>query len=163
MELDVVVNMYSWYKGRTPSVVYRGDNALKHFFENMFHEEEYIEDILRDPEVLEMNEETEKQFKAATKCYICQRPFTDKLIKVRNYDHLGVNEDSTLPNYSNYRGAACQRCNLNLQYPNFIPVYFHNFRNFDAHLLLIEVGKYKDRKLTCIPNNMEKYISFLGV
>jgi hypothetical protein len=63
----------------------------------------------------------------------------------------------------NYRGAACQRCNLNLQYPNFIPVYFHNFRNFDAHLLLIEVGKYKDRKLTCIPNNMEKYISFLGV
>lgn len=73
---------------------------MKHFFENMFHEEEYIEDILRDPEVLEMNEETEKQFKAATKCYICQRPFTDKLIKVRDYDHLGVNEDSTLPNYS---------------------------------------------------------------
>jgi hypothetical protein len=22
------------------------------------------------------------------------------------------------------------------------------------------VGKFKDRKLTCIPNNMEKYISF---
>lgn len=143
-----------------PAVVYRGENTVEHFFESIFTEEEYIAEILRDPEDLIMNEETENQFQSATNCYVCNQLFTDKLIKVRDHDHLGVNGDEESPNYSNYRGAACQRCNLMLKDPPFIPVYFHNLRNFDGHLLLAEAGKYKDRKLTCIPNNMEKYVSF---
>jgi len=143
-----------------PAVVYRGENAIEHFFENMFREEEYIEDILRNPEELVMNAETEKQFQNASNCYVCQKPFINEMTKVRDHDHLGVNTDSESQNYSNYRGAACQKCNLCLQNPPFIPVYFHNLRNFDGHLLLTTAGKYKDRKLSCIPNNMEKYISF---
>lgn len=141
-------------------VVYRGDDAVHHFFENIFAEEEYITHILDEPEPLIMNSETEKQFKNATNCYVCNRLFSDNLLKVRDHDHLGVNGDSESDTYSNYRGAACQKCNLSLKNPPFIPVYFHNLRNFDAHLLLSEAGKYKDRRLSCIPNNMEKYISF---
>ncbi|CAC5392366.1 unnamed protein product [Mytilus coruscus] len=107
-----------------------------------------------------MSVETETQFQNATNCYVCNQPFSGKIIKVRDHDHLGMNEDNESPNYSIYRGAACHRCNLMLKYPNFIPVYFHNLPNFDAHLLLSEAGKFKDKKLTCIPNNMEKYVSF---
>ena len=143
-----------------PAVVYRGENVVEHFFDSIFAEEEYIDEILRDPEELIMSEETEKEFQSATNCYVCNQPFTQKLIKVRDHGHLGVNGDGDSPNYSNYRGAACQRCNLMLKDSHFIPVYFHNLRNFDAHLLLAEAGKYKNRKLTCIPNNMEKYVSF---
>ncbi|CAC5426312.1 unnamed protein product [Mytilus coruscus] len=120
------------------AVVYRGENAVEHFFDNIFTEEEYIDDILRK---------------------IYEELIMSKIIKVRDHDHLGMNEDNKSPNYSNYRGAACQRCNLMLKYPNFI-VYFHNLRNFDAHLLLSEAGKFKDKTLSCIPNNMEKYVSF---
>ena len=143
-----------------PPVVYRGDDAVRHFFENMCKEEEYIGEKLTQIEPLIMNVDTEKQFQNATHCYTCKRLFTDKLIKVRDHDHLGVTGDVESPNYSNYRGAACQRCNLNLQHPSFIPIYFHNLRNFDMHLLLSQAGQYKNKKLTCIPNNMEKYISF---
>ena len=143
-----------------PARVYRGDDAVQHFFENIFEEEMFIDEILRDPEELIMNEETEKHFQEATNCYVCNQPFSQKVIKVRDHDHLGVNGDPESPAYTNYRGAACQRCNFSLKNPPFIPVYFHNLRNFDAHLLLAEAGKYKDRKLSCIPNNMEKYISF---
>lgn len=126
----------------------------------MIKEEEYIQSKLDQIEPLIMSEETEKQFQEATNCYVCNRSFNEKLIKNRDHDHLGVNGDTESPQYSNYRGSACVRCNLNLQHPPFIPCYFHNLKNFDSHLLLTEAGSYKNRKLTCIPNNMEKYISF---
>lgn len=143
-----------------PPVVYRGDDAIKHFFEHIFNEKEYIEGILQDYEELKMSEKTEKQFQEATNCYVCNQMFSNKLIKVRDHDHLGVDGNPESSTYSNYRGAACQRCNLSLKNPSFIPVYFHNLRNFDAHLLLTEAGKYKNTNITCIPTNMEKYISF---
>lgn len=154
----IVVSSNSKYS-KSP-VVYRGDNAVQHFFENMIKEEEYIQSKLDQIEPLIMSEETEKQFQEATNCYVCNRSFNEKLIKNRDHDHLGVNGDTESPQYSNYRGSACVRCNLNLQHPPFIPCYFHNLKNFDSHLLLTEAGSYKNRKLTCIPNNMEKYISF---
>jgi len=123
----------------------------------MFKEEEYIKNILNDAEPLIMTEETEAQFRRATHCYICNRLFNDKLIKVRGHLHIGVTGDSQSPHY---RGTACQSCNLNLQNPNFIPIFFHNFRGYDSHLLIEEAGKYIDQNITCIPNNMEKYIFF---
>ena len=143
-----------------PPIVYRGDDAVQHLFESIMNEENYIQSKLGEIEPLIMSEETEGQFQRATNCYICNCLFTDKLIKVRDHDHLGMIGDLQSPAYSNYRGAACQRCNLNLQHPPFIPVYFHNMKKFDGHLLLSEAGKYKAKTLTCIPNNMEKYISF---
>lgn len=76
-----------------PAVVYRGDDAVKHFFEDMLKEEEYINEKFSKIEPLIMNNETEKAFKNATNCYVCNRFFTDKLIKVRDHDHLGVNGD----------------------------------------------------------------------
>ena len=102
-----------------------------------------------------MTEKTEAQFRRTTHCYICNRMFNDKLIKVRDYSHIGVTGHSQSPHYSNYRGAACQSCQLNLQNPNFIPIFFHIFRGNDSHLLIEAAGKYKDQNITCIPNNME--------
>jgi len=143
-----------------PPVIYRGTNAVEHFFEDMFKEEEYIQNSYADVEPLIMIEETERQFQKTTHCYICNRMFTDKLIKVRDHSHIGVTGNTQCSNYSNYRGAACQSCNLNLQNPTFIPILFYNFRGFDSHLLIEAAGKYKNQKIVCIPNNMEKYISF---
>lgn len=143
-----------------PPVVYRGENAVQNFFADIFKEEEYIKEKLGDIEPLIMSPETERLFKETTHCYICERTFTKTRIKVRDHSHIGLNGDSNSQCYSNYRGAACQSCNLSLQNPNFIPVLFHNFRGFDSHLLLEAVGKYKDKKITCIPNNMQKFISF---
>ena len=62
-----------------------------------------------------------------------------------------------------YRGAAHYTYNLNLRIrpgQNPIPFVFHNFKGYDAHLLFQEKAKIKGKKLMCIPNNMEKYISF---
>lgn len=143
-----------------PPVVYRGINAATHFIDQIMEEEIYIKEKLSNPEPLIMNNETEFQFQNAKNCHICGKVFTADDIKVRDHVHIGLNDDINSPLYSNYRGAACQACNLNLKEPNFIPVIFHNLVGFDSHPLVLALSKYKEKKLNCIAKNMENYISF---
>ena len=61
-----------------------------------------------------------------------------------------------------YRGAAHNECNLRLRInpkTMTIPVVFHNLRGYDSHLIMQAISQ-TDGKITCIPNNTEKYISF---
>ncbi|XP_071138792.1 uncharacterized protein [Mytilus edulis] len=144
-------------------VIYRGENVVEQFFESMFQEEDYIGNILADAEPLIMSTNTENKFKNATNCYVCGTLFSKTSGKVRDHSHIGVSEfgvNMNSPNYSNFRGASCNSCNLSLKNPSFIPIFFHNFRGFDSHLLIEAAGKFKDKRIKCIPNNMEKYISF---
>lgn len=41
-----------------------------------------------------------------------------------------------------------------------IHVFFHNLKNYDAHLIMQEIRK-TNCETGCIANNMEKYITFL--
>jgi hypothetical protein len=61
-----------------------------------------------------------------------------------------------------YRGAAHNACNLKLRLSaqtTVVPVVFHNLRGYDSHLLMQAISRVEGR-ISCIPNNMEKYISF---
>ena len=61
-----------------------------------------------------------------------------------------------------YRGAVHNACNLKRRLnPKItsIPVVFHNLRGYDSRLLMQAISKVEGR-VSCIPNNMEKYISF---
>jgi hypothetical protein len=46
--------------------------------------------------------------------------------KVCDYDHLT----------GEYRGAAHNKCNMLARKDKFVPVFFHNLSNYDAHLLI---------------------------
>ncbi|VDI33599.1 Hypothetical predicted protein [Mytilus galloprovincialis] len=142
-----------------PPVVYRGDRAIEHFFEGMAIEEEYINDILGEPEPLIIIDEAEQAFQLTTNCEVCQTLFDENVIKVRDHAHHGITRDPRKKDYTNYRLALCQRCNLSLKEPSYIPVLFHNSKNFDTHLLLQKADCFKDKPISCIPNNMEKYVS----
>ena len=39
-------------------------------------------------------------------------------------------------------------------------MFFHNLKGYDSHLLMQDLGKYKEKRLSCIAKNTEKYISF---
>ena len=59
-----------------------------------------------------------------------------------------------------FRGAAHSACNNRLRInPKTMLVVFHNLRGYDAHHLMQAMSQYK-KDLTCIANNMEKYITF---
>lgn len=60
-----------------------------------------------------MNHETEKLFQNSKHCHICEKLFTNEDIKVRDHVHVGIQGDASACDYSNYRGAVCQSCNLN--------------------------------------------------
>lgn len=86
--------------------------------------------------------------------------FCGESLTIRNFldvvrDHCHVTGKS--------RGVAHQYCNMahfKLHQEKIeIPVFFHNLKNYDAHLIMQETGK-TNCEIACIANNMEKYITF---
>ena len=58
-----------------------------------------------------------------------------------------------------YRGAAHSKCNLKARTNYKIPVFVHNLKGYDAHLLFTAMGEVEG-KLDVIATNTEKYVSF---
>ena len=152
-----------------PVQIYRGENAVYKFMENMLEEVNWCKSKMKKHfnKPLKMTKENETDFQKATKCHICDKPYKDKDIQVRDHCHIT----------GKFRGSAHQDCNLKLQIkPETIkiPVIFHNLRGYDSHFIMQEIGKiakehtYNNKKgekvemnINCIPNNMEKYMAFM--
>jgi hypothetical protein len=75
-----------------------------------------------------------QSFNKAKHCHICKKELGEERMR----DHCHVT--------GKFRGR--------------IPVIIHNARGYDTHLIMQAIGKIQGKQLKCIPNNMEKYISF---
>ena len=128
-------------------VVYRGPDVAEKFVDCMLQEMEEIEEKFKHVEPMVMTKEDWRLFYKASRCHICGKDLGAD--KVRDHDHMT----------GKFRGAAHNECNLNYKFTGKIPVVFHNLRGYDSHLIMSAIGK-ADKKITCIPNNMEKYVSF---
>ena len=130
---------------------------MKWFFDSLIEEEKKIKDILASPiAMIPLTAKQANEYSTAESCHICTEPLGAD--KVRDHDHLT----------GEYRGAAHNQCNLLFRYHTenqrklqsfIIPVVFHNLRGYDSHLLLSEFGKHKNRRLFCIANNSEKFMT----
>ncbi|CAG2208295.1 unnamed protein product [Mytilus edulis] len=129
-------------------VVYRGADAADKFVECMVKEQEEIEQRFKHCEPMIMTGSDWQSFKKATICHICKKELADSRVR----DHCHVT--------GKFRGAAHNDCNINYKFTGRIPVVFHNLRGYDSHLIMQAIGKVEGKKLNCIANNMEKYISF---
>src|SRR6185369_12686529 len=72
--------------------------------------------------------------------------------KVWDHDHIS----------GKYRGASHSGCNLKLKIDPLrdqIPVIFHNFRNYDSHIVCQSAGKAGSDHISVIAENIEKYKS----
>ncbi|CAG2215764.1 unnamed protein product [Mytilus edulis] len=129
-------------------VVYRGADAADKFVECMVQEQDNIEQKFKHCEPMIMTGSDWQSFKKATMCHICKKELADSRVR----DHCHVT--------GKFRGAAHNDCNINYKFTGRIPVVFHNLRGYDSHLIMQAIGKVEGKKLNCIANNMEKYISF---
>ena len=154
-----------------PVVVYRGENVVDTFLDYLTQTTHQIFRVLEKPQDMIMTEEQKQEFEVAQYCHICDKWLGED--RVRDHDHLT----------GNYRGAAHNECNLAYHFEHrlgrrttgttgnpdqqknrksmeyVIPVVFHNLRGYDGHLLMSGIGRYKSRRIKCIPNNAERYLS----
>ena len=105
----------------------------------------------------QLTDEEEADFRAATTCHICSGAFdpsTSAKSAVRDHDHLT----------GTFRGAAHSACNLQwrldvVKYK--LPVFFHNLRGYDSHLLVKAFARQEATagRISIIPQNFEKYMA----
>ena len=137
--------------GKTEAPVeYRGPNAAEHLLQALQEEERGVQKVLANPQAMRMTSADWESHRTAKRCHVC-----DGLLKgdsVRDHCHIT----------GKYRGAAHSACNLKSRLSpktTTIPVVFHNLWGYDSHLLMQAISKVEGR-ISCIPNNTEKYISF---
>lgn len=130
---------------------YRGENCTTHFINQLILDSKNIfQNYLQNPKPLNtLTNDQLKNFENAIICHICENSIENEMEKVIDHCHLT----------GEYRGAAHSICNLNFKIPKFIPIFFHNLSNYDAHLFVRELG-LNEEKIDVIAQNKEKYISF---
>ena len=90
-----------------------------------------------------------KDYKCASSCHICFKPFREGNRKVRDHCHYsGI-----------YRGVAHSLCNLQYKIPSYSPVIFHNLSGYDAHMFIKKLANCGSC-MGVIAKNKEDYITF---
>ena len=92
------------------------------------------------------------EFKLASNCSICGKKFQEDDTKVKDHCHFT----------GKYRGAAHVKCNLDYSFRYFkIPIFFHNLKNYDAHLIIAKANELnielnQNKRIDVIAQNSEK-------
>ena len=150
-----------------PEVLYRGENVIQKFYQNLSEEVKYCQKIITEKAKrrLVMTKKDEEDFQKAKKCWICQREYKadeEENIPVRDHCHMT----------GKYRGSAHKKCNFRLQISAEkikIPVVFHNLKGYDGHLIIQGMGDIirendlrgeEPLNIDVIASNAEKYITF---
>ena len=130
---------------------------MKHFVEKLT---EIKKDIFAKMNVNEpmdkLTFQQKTEFKQATRCSICNKKFQPDDEKVRDHCHFT----------GKYRGAAHVKCNLDYSFRYFkIPIFFHNLKNYDAHLIIAKANELnielnQNKRIDAIAQNSEKFITF---
>ena len=127
---------------------YTGVDVVDWFLNRLLTIEQELGRILKDEKKLVMTAEDWKLFNEATQCSICNGLFNDPLDRVRDHDHLT----------GKFRGVAHNNCNLQLQQTKKIPVFLHNFRGYDSHLITLGISAFKNTPVRVIGQGYEKYL-----
>ena len=140
-------------------IKYFGEDCVEWFVKEILEIESYMKTYFKNE--LEINPDTIPENYNQTTCWLCEKKFSPKdLIDnpiVRDHCHLT----------GRFRGLAHYNCNLNTRkaHTSFVPILFHNFSEYDCHLIfenLINTATKKNIKINendIIAKSSENYIS----
>jgi hypothetical protein len=130
--------------------IYRGEKAAEKFVTALYEIANNVEKLYDNIVPMKpLNEDQQKVHKSSLKCYLCNGSFTADNVKVHDHCHLT----------GNYRGPACNKCNINYKLPRFIPVILHNLSGYDAHFIVPQLGR-DNGNIDVLATSTEKFISF---
>eukprot|EP00102_Acyrthosiphon_pisum_P017244 XP_008188546.1 PREDICTED: uncharacterized protein LOC103310883 [Acyrthosiphon pisum] len=156
---DIPKELLEKYDIETGPVVFRGDSSFnrgdvaKKFTEDIVKVALKIEKILNVNVPIIMTDENKKSHQnvvAQGSCPLCKSKFITTFNNaVKDHDHLT----------GKYRGTVCSKCNLLMEKPSFVPIFFHNLSGYDSHFIVTQLG-FDTKSINIIPNTKEKFISF---
>jgi hypothetical protein len=137
----------------TDPVLYSGQNCMEVFFNHLVSEQERVASILKkNLKMLPLTDEEQERFDQTQLCTRCQKQFSTKNPKVKHHSHIT----------GKFIDPLCNSCNLQIKNKFFIPVIFHNLKNYDAH----HIFRYSNKQLAAgghikiVALNLERYVSF---
>ncbi|CAH1722581.1 unnamed protein product [Aphis gossypii] len=150
---DVPAELLEQFNIPTSTIIFRGDednqNVGEHFVKSIVEIAENIEKLLQTNIPITFTTEQQQAHNLCKTCNLCKNGFSVGNHKVADHCHLS----------GKFRQTLCNTCNLKLQTPNFVPCFFHNLSNYDAHFIVTELG-LDVKRISVIPNSEEKFISF---
>ena len=120
---------------------YEGEDMGKAFVDSLTEDLKPVYEILRNPKPMCMNDSEKSKHEKAKECHACKDVFgairmnektkkEEEVTKCRDHCHIT----------GKYRGAACDKCNLRMRVPKFVPILFHNLEGCDSHLFVKSLG-----------------------
>ena len=154
--------------------VFKGENCIMEFLNALQADITYYKECYGRSIELIMSEEDESKFEMARICHICSKELVYPYLHCHREDETDCNlckvnaeVDIVVRDHDHvdglFRNAACNGCNLNYRLKADrlkIPIFFHNLKGYDAHLILSYVDPKKHGRVTCIPKTTEQYTSF---
>ena len=95
-----------------------------------------------------MTYEDEEIYNNSHICWICKQELN--MDKVRDHCHVT----------GKFKGAALNKCNINLRLPRKLPIIFHNLQGYDGHIIFKELNSF-DVDIAVIPKGTDKYMSII--
>ena len=93
-----------------------------------------------------MTAENEKNYKSSQDCWI----YNEKLDATKVRDHCHIT--------GYYRGAAHNKCDLNLKISKKLHIIFHNLEGDDGHIIFKELNNFDNIDIQLTSKTREKYI-----
>ena len=150
-----MLNVVNSITNEVKPYIYRGEDCMENFCKTMNEIREEIFEKMKTPKPMIITHEQEKEFQECKKCFICGGSFNNTKDKKKVRDHCHFT--------GLYRGCAHNKCNLDYCFKFFkIPIFFHNLKNYDAHLIISNLDKLNTKKddVSVIAQNSEKFVTF---
>ena len=147
-----MINVVNSIDNSNEPFLYRGEDCMDIFVKKMIEVKDKIMDKMKENKDIIMRVDDRRDFKTATKCFICGQDFKEGDKKCRDHCHFT----------GRYRGCAHDDCNLQFSMRYYkIPVFLHNLKNYDSHLIIERANELSERaKIDVIALNSEKFITF---
>ena len=111
-------------------MLYRGKDCIRKFCNHVIGEARHLYGSFPEKPMEPLTPVQWKDYKHASSCHICLKPFREGKPKVRDHCHYsGI-----------YRGSAHLLCNLQYKIPSYIPVVFHNLSGYCTHMFIKELA-----------------------
>ena len=153
---------------------YRGEDAVERFITDILKIGDICGDIYKKPKLfgkaksVKLTEEQEEEIRNCKVCHICERKLGEidenddgSKDKTKKEEDFATEVDWDVIN-GEYLGCAHAKCIRNRRVDiikNPIPVFFHNLKGFDGHLIIQGLAKMNFSNIRIIAQNFEKYMT----